>query len=77
MLEHVRPLARKAVDIRYVGHHLVFPPAQSRNRALQAFRTWILAELGVEADSETKTSPPQPATALHRSGNAACPRAPR
>jgi LysR family transcriptional regulator, glycine cleavage system transcriptional activator len=62
----VRPLARKAVDVRYVGHHLVFPPAQSRNRALQAFKSWILVELGVARGAETTPSPRKRATVLRR-----------
>jgi LysR family transcriptional regulator, glycine cleavage system transcriptional activator len=41
----VRPLAKTATDVRYVGHHLVFPPTASRNRALQAFRAWLMREL--------------------------------
>jgi DNA-binding transcriptional LysR family regulator len=43
----VRPLAKAAKDVRYVGHHLVFPPTASRNRALQAFRSWLMRELGL------------------------------
>ena len=50
----VRPLAKTATDVRYVGHHLAFPPAASRHRALQAFKSWSLKELGLGSIAETK-----------------------
>ena len=41
----VAPLAGRATDIRYVGHHLVFPRAARQRRALQTFVDWITSEL--------------------------------
>jgi DNA-binding transcriptional LysR family regulator len=41
----VPPLAGRAVDIRYVGHHLAFPRASRQRRAVRAFADWITNEL--------------------------------
>ncbi|QHO79115.1 LysR family transcriptional regulator [Bradyrhizobium sp. CCBAU 051011] len=41
----VAPLAGRSVDIRYVGHHLVFPRANRQRRAVRAFADWIMSEL--------------------------------
>jgi len=41
----VAPLAGRSVDIRYVGHHLVFPRANQQRRAVRAFADWIVAEI--------------------------------
>jgi DNA-binding transcriptional LysR family regulator len=38
-------LAGRSTDIRYVGHHLVFPRASRQRRALRAFVEWITSEL--------------------------------
>jgi DNA-binding transcriptional LysR family regulator len=43
----VRPLGKATTDVRYVGHHLVFPPDGAQNRALQTFKTWLLGELNL------------------------------
>jgi DNA-binding transcriptional LysR family regulator len=44
----VAALGERAVDVRYVGHYLVFPRAL-RRQTLQTFIQWIAGELGVEA----------------------------
>jgi DNA-binding transcriptional LysR family regulator len=44
----VAPLARRAVDVRYVGHFLVFPRTALRRPTLQIFVRWIANELGLD-----------------------------
>ena len=41
----IAPLAGRSVDIRYVGHHLVFPRSSRERRAVRAFTDWIKSEL--------------------------------
>lgn len=41
----VPPLAGRAQDVRYVGHHLVYPPAAQRRGALRLFIGWLEREL--------------------------------
>lgn len=41
----VAPLAKRSVDIRYIGHHLVFPRASQQRRPIRAFTEWIMREL--------------------------------
>jgi LysR family transcriptional regulator, glycine cleavage system transcriptional activator len=41
----VAPLAGRSIDIRYVGHYLVFPRASRQRRAVQAFTDWVRSEL--------------------------------
>jgi len=41
----VAPLAGRSADVRYVGHHLIFPRSSRQRRAVRAFADWILAEL--------------------------------
>jgi LysR family glycine cleavage system transcriptional activator len=41
----IAPLAGRSTDIRYVGHHLVFPRAGRQRRALRTFVEWITSEL--------------------------------
>jgi DNA-binding transcriptional LysR family regulator len=41
----IAPLAGRSVDIRYVGHHLVFPRSSKQRRPVRAFAEWITAEL--------------------------------
>ena len=43
----VRPLAGLAEDVRYVGHHLVFPRSTRRRHGLRLFIAWLGAELGL------------------------------
>jgi LysR family transcriptional regulator, glycine cleavage system transcriptional activator len=43
----VAPLADRAVDVRYVGHFLVFPREAQRRKTLQIFIQWIASELAV------------------------------
>jgi LysR family transcriptional regulator, glycine cleavage system transcriptional activator len=49
----IAPLAGRSVDIRYVGHYLVFPRANQERRAVRAFVDWIAAELS-QADSKSR-----------------------
>lgn len=44
----VRPLAGRARDITYVGHHLVFPRLASRRQTIRALVRWLVAELGLD-----------------------------
>ena len=46
----VAPLMESARNIRYVGHHLVYPRAGSKRRTVRVFADWLLAALG-ETDS--------------------------
>ncbi len=41
----VAPLAGRSAELRYVGHHLVFPRANRQRRAVRTFADWIMAEL--------------------------------
>ena len=47
----IAPLAGRSIDIRYVGHHLVFPRASRQRHPVRAFAEWIAAELSL-ADAE-------------------------
>jgi LysR family transcriptional regulator, glycine cleavage system transcriptional activator len=49
----IAPLAGRSVDIRYVGHYLVFPRANQERRAVRAFVDWIADELS-QADSKPR-----------------------
>ncbi len=42
----VAPLAGVARDIRYVGHHFVYPRARQGNAMIEVFLAWLLGELG-------------------------------
>ncbi|MEK0084027.1 LysR substrate-binding domain-containing protein [Benzoatithermus flavus] len=46
----VRPLAGCAEDIRYVGHHLVFPRSARQRHTLRLFTKWLGAELGLKVE---------------------------
>ncbi|MDP4025511.1 LysR substrate-binding domain-containing protein [Methylobacterium sp. NEAU 140] len=48
----VAPLAGRARDVRYTGHHLVFPPAMRRRAPLRVFGRWLAAELDVPLSAE-------------------------
>ena len=48
----IAPLAGRSIDIRYVGHHLVFPRASRQRHPVRAFAEWIAAELSL-ADGES------------------------
>jgi LysR family glycine cleavage system transcriptional activator len=43
----VAPLAGRAQDIRYVGHHLVYPPPAERRAPLRYFALWLARELEI------------------------------
>lgn len=43
----VAPLAGRARDVGYVGHHLVFPASARRRAPLRIFARWLAGELGV------------------------------
>lgn len=46
----VRPLAGRAEDVRYVGHHLVFPRSARQRHSLRLFARWLGAELGLKVE---------------------------
>ncbi len=46
----VRPLVGRTEDVRYVGHHLVFPRAARQRHTLRLFTQWLSAELGLEVE---------------------------
>jgi len=44
----VAPLSGRSQDIRYVGHHLVYPPPFERRVQLRLFAQWLARELNIE-----------------------------
>jgi DNA-binding transcriptional LysR family regulator len=46
----VAPLSGRTGDVRYVGHHLVFPPSARQRQALRLFVAWLGNELGLRFD---------------------------
>jgi DNA-binding transcriptional LysR family regulator len=44
----VAPLSGRSQDIRYVGHHLVYPPPFERRVQLRLFAQWLARELDME-----------------------------
>jgi LysR family glycine cleavage system transcriptional activator len=46
----VRPLAAQAENIRYVGHHLVFPRSARQRHTLRQFIKWLGPELGLNVE---------------------------
>jgi LysR family transcriptional regulator, glycine cleavage system transcriptional activator len=44
----VAPLSGRSQDIRYVGHHLVYPPPFERRVQLRLFAQWLGRELDIE-----------------------------
>jgi LysR family transcriptional regulator, glycine cleavage system transcriptional activator len=47
----MRPLVGLAEDVRYVGHHLVFPRSTQQCHSLRLFTKWLGAELGLKIES--------------------------
>lgn len=45
----VAPLIRGARNVRYIGHHLVYPRAGAKRRTVRVFAEWLAAELGTPA----------------------------
>ena len=43
----VPPLVGQAEDVRYVGHHLVFPRSTRQRHSLRVFTKWLSLELGL------------------------------
>ena len=52
----VAPLEGRSVDVRYVGHYLVFPRASRQRRAVRAFAEWITSELSATEGKSKKRS---------------------
>ena len=46
----VRPLVGQAEDVRYVGHHLVFPRSARRRHTLRLFTKWLGGELDLKVE---------------------------
>lgn len=44
----VQILSGVATDVRYIGHHLVFPRSAVRRQTLQVFVRWLTSELGLD-----------------------------
>ena len=44
----VAPLSGRSQDIRYVGHHFVYPPPFERRVQLRLFAQWLARELDIE-----------------------------
>ncbi|MCJ2015609.1 LysR substrate-binding domain-containing protein [Methylobacterium sp. J-076] len=47
----VAPLAGRAKDLRYVGHHFVFPAASRRRAPLRVFARWLADELAIPLEA--------------------------
>lgn len=47
----VMPLAGKARDISYIGHHLVVPKQMRPNKLVAAFAAWLAEEVGISHSS--------------------------
>lgn len=45
----VAPLAGRSNDLRYVGHHLVFPRETRHRRVVRSFADWLHREIGAGA----------------------------
>jgi DNA-binding transcriptional LysR family regulator len=43
----VAPLRSVTHDIQYIGHYLVYPRRRTRHEAAEAFKKWLLDELGL------------------------------
>lgn len=43
----VAPLARRANDVRYVGHFLVYPRTARQRHTVRVFADWLVRELGL------------------------------
>jgi DNA-binding transcriptional LysR family regulator len=50
----VQIVARQAVEIRYIGHFLVFPRFAVRRQTLQVFIKWISKGLGLDFAQSTQ-----------------------
>lgn len=48
----VSPLAGRAEDISYIGHHFVCPADARRRTPLRVFARWLAGELAIELDAE-------------------------
>jgi LysR family transcriptional regulator, glycine cleavage system transcriptional activator len=44
-------LAGQAEDVRYVGHHLLFPRSARQRHTLRQFTRWLGAELGLNFEA--------------------------
>jgi DNA-binding transcriptional LysR family regulator len=49
----VAPLAGRSRDVRYVGHHLVYPRDAQRRIVVRAFVDWIMRENGQAMDARS------------------------
>ena len=45
------PLLGKTQEVRYVGHYLVYPKRLHPNDSLEAFKRWLLAEMGIKEET--------------------------
>lgn len=52
----VAPLAGRSVDLKYVGHHLVFPRQTRHRRVVRSFIEWLGRETGGPAEGRTRPS---------------------
>ncbi|GJE61253.1 LysR substrate-binding domain-containing protein [Methylobacterium trifolii] len=48
----VAPLAGRAEDVLYNGHHLVFPAAARRRAPLRTFAHWLAREMRIESSAD-------------------------
>jgi LysR family transcriptional regulator, glycine cleavage system transcriptional activator len=46
----VRPLVGQAEDVRYIGHHLVFPRSARQRHTLRQFTKWLGEELNLKVE---------------------------
>jgi DNA-binding transcriptional LysR family regulator len=67
----VPALGPPTVDVRYVGHYLVFPQNALRRQTLQTFLYWIARELKLDMESTLGLPIVGAAYSEHRSGTSA------
>ena len=61
----VPALGPPTVDVRYVGHYLVFPRLALRRQTLQMFLYWIARELKLDMESTLGVPLPKPTHSSH------------
>ena len=64
----VPAVGQRTVDVRYVGHYLVFPRIALRRQPLQIFLYWIARELKLDMESTLKLPIYDAAHSERRSG---------
>jgi LysR family transcriptional regulator, glycine cleavage system transcriptional activator len=51
----VAPLAGRSFDVRYIGHHLVYPRVRRQRQSVQVFVNWMIGELELQDDARDRS----------------------